>query len=152
MNVHDLFPSRYITAADLNGGNYTLTIKSVVMEDMQSHDNKKVTKPVVRFANAQKSMVLNRTNCMIIAALYGDETDGWAGKRIAIYPTQVRAFGKMQDCIRVKEEIPALPKPVAQAPSVEERAEIDDDEDVADYDDDAASAFGDQIWEPDGNA
>lgn len=134
MKISVIFPSKYVKAADLNGKPVTLTIKGVTLEEMVTHDNKKVSKPVVWFERATKGFVINLTNALIIAALHGDETDNWTGKRITIYPTQVKAFGKMEDCIRVRQEVPAQPKPQAQAPQVEERAEIDDDEDVADYD------------------
>jgi hypothetical protein len=99
---------------------------------MQSHDNKTVTKPVAWFSNATKGMVLNRTNTMIIAGLYGPETDLWAGKRITIYATKVRAFGKLEDAIRVREEVPAAPPQATQA------AQVDDDAD--DYDPDLFEA------------
>ena len=127
MNVHDLFPTRFIAAADLNGKSFTLTIRNVTLEDMQSHDNKTVTKPVAWFTNAAKGMVLNRTNTMVIADLYGPETDAWAGKRITIYATQVRAFGKMEPAIRVRPEVPAPPK--ATEVPVDEPSGLDDDED-----------------------
>src|SRR6185436_3542211 len=92
----------------------------------------KEKKPVLYFQKATKGLVLNRTNAMTIAGLYGDEADEWGGKRISIYPTRIRAFGAMQDTIRVREEIPAVPKPLAQSAHEEEVAEIDDAEDVTD--------------------
>jgi hypothetical protein len=123
MNVNDIFPTRFVAAADLNGKSFTLTIRSVTLEDMQSHDNKTVTKPVAWFTNAAKGLVLNRTNTMIIADLYGPETDAWAGKRITIYATKVRAFGKMEDAIRVREEAPPATAPApAIAPPDEDDA------------------------------
>jgi hypothetical protein len=131
MKMSDLFPSKYVKAADLQGRTVTLTIKGLAVEEM-GHGSEKERKPVVYFEKAIKGLVLNRTNAMIIAHLYGDESDDWRGKRIAIYPTKVRAFGSMQDCIRVREEIPAQPKPVAQAVQVEELPELDDAEDVTD--------------------
>jgi hypothetical protein len=131
MKISDIFPSKYVKAADLQGRTVTLTIKSLAVEEMQTHDGKPERKPVLYFERATKGLVLNRTNAMAIAALYGDESDDWRGKRISIYPTRVKAFGAMQDAIRVKEEVPAQPKPVATAPSVEEPS-IDDDEDLAD--------------------
>ena len=30
-------------------------------------------------------MLLNRTNAMIIASLYGPETDSWLGKAVTVY-------------------------------------------------------------------
>lgn len=133
MKISQLFPSKYVKAADLGGKTVTLTIKELKVEKM-GHGAEEERKPVLYFSNATKGLVLNRTNAMTIANLYGDESDEWRGKRISIYPTRVRAFGAMQDAIRIREEIPAQPKPQAQAATVEERAEIDDDEDVADYD------------------
>jgi len=133
MKISQVFPSKYLTAADLNGKSFTLTIRTVTLEEMLTHDNKKVQKPVCWFEKAQKGFVMNATNAYIVANLYGDETADWVGLRITIYPTQVKAFGKMQDCIRVREEIPALPKPVAQSAQVEEHSGLDDDEDVADF-------------------
>jgi hypothetical protein len=136
MLISAVFPSKYLTAADLNGKPYTLTIRTVTLEEMVTHENKKVQKPVCWFVGAQKGFVMNVTNAHIIVALYGDSTEAWEGKRITIYPTKVRAFGEMQDCIRVREEIPATPRPVARAAQVETQSDLDDDEDVADYNDD----------------
>ena len=141
MKISEVFPSKYLTAADLNGKAYTLTIRTVTLEEMVTHENKKVQKPVCWFVGAQKGFVMNVTNAHIIVALYGDDTSLWEGKRITIYPTQVRAFGTMQDCIRVREEIPAQPKPAAQAAQVEEPSGLDDDEDVTDYDQDGDVLF-----------
>lgn len=132
MNVYDLFPTRFVAAADLNGKQFTLTIRSVTLEDMQSHDQKTVTKPCLWFSNATKGMVLNKTNTMIIADLYGPETDAWAGKRITIYATKVRAFGKLEEAVRVREEVPPEPKPTAASAQVEEPSGLDDDDDGLD--------------------
>lgn len=134
MRISAIFPSKYLTAADLNGKSFTLTIRTVTLEEMLTHDNKKVQKPVCWFEKAQKGFVMNATNAYVVANLYGDDTADWPGNRITLYPTQVKAFGKMQDCIRVREEIPAQPKPVAQAAQVDEHSDLDDDEDVADFD------------------
>jgi hypothetical protein len=108
MKMSDLFPSKYVKAADLNGKHITLTIKELRVEEM-GHGSEKERKAVIYFERATKGLVLNRTNAMIIASLYGDESDDWRGCRITIYPTKVRAFGSMQDAIRVREEIPAQP-------------------------------------------
>lgn len=136
MKISKVFPSKYVKAADLNGKTVTLTILRVTMEEMITHKEERTKKPVVWFEKAMKGFVLNVTNANIIVNLYGDETDNWTGKRIAIYPTRVKAFGQMQDCIRVREEVPAVPKPTAQAAQVEESTGIDDDEDVTDYEGD----------------
>lgn len=131
MKISQLFPSKYVKAADLNGKTVTLTIEKLVVEEL-GHGSEKERKPVLYFAKATKGLVLNRTNAMTIAGLYGDESDEWKGKRVSIYPTRIRAFGAMQDTIRIREEIPAQPKPQAQATQEEEVSEIDDVEDMID--------------------
>lgn len=108
MNIYQLFPSDYLRAADLNNRPFTLTIERFAVEEMGQPPEEK---PVVYFEHADKGLVLNKTNAMAIASLYGPETDAWVGKRITIYPTQVQAFGKMQDAIRVKPSIPPAPQP-----------------------------------------
>lgn len=45
---------------------------------------------------------LNPTNRDTIRGIYGDKARNWIGKVIALYPTQCEAFGKMQDCIRIR--------------------------------------------------
>jgi hypothetical protein len=153
MKVADLFPTRFIASADLNGKSFILTIRSVTLEDMQSHDNKTVTKPVAWFTNAAKGLVLNRTNCMIIADLHGMDTDDWVGKQIVIHATKVRAFGKMEDAIRVKPEIPpAQPKPTVNAAQAEEPSGLDDDDDGLDITLDPETgeirSADEALWEP----
>lgn len=131
MKISRLFPSKYVKSADLNGKTVTLTIAKLVIEEM-GHGAEKERKPVLYFQKATKGLVLNRTNAMTVVALYGDESDDWVGKRISIYPTRIRAFGAMQETIRIREEIPAEPRPTTVAAEVEEVSEIDDAEDVID--------------------
>jgi hypothetical protein len=133
MKISQLYPSKYVKAADLEERTVTLTIDKLVIEDMANHNGEKERKPVLYFRKATKGLVLNATNARTIAGLYGDESNDWPGKRISIYPTRVKAFGAVHDTIRVKEEIPAQPKP-QQVQPVEEPV-IDDVEDVADYPD-----------------
>ena len=145
MKISQIFPSKYVAAADLNGKPVTLTIRTVTLEEMVTHNEERVKKPVAWFEKATKGFVMNVTNARIIADLYGDETESWAGKRISIYPTRVQAFGKMQDCIRVKPEIPAQPTPAAQQSTpAEDRSPLDDDEDVADF---AEHEHDDSMWD-----
>lgn len=132
MKISDVFPSKYVKAADLEGRTVTLTIKRVAVEEMANHAGEKERKAVVYFEKATKGLVLNATNARAIAGLYGDETDHWMGKRVSIYPTRVKAFGAVHDCIRVREEIPAQPKPSQPQPAPAEEPGIDDVEDVVD--------------------
>lgn len=135
MKISQLFPSKYVKAQDLNGKTVTLTMAKLVIEEL-GHGAEKERKPVLYFQKATKGMILNATNARTIAALHGDDSIEWEGKRISIYPTTVRAFGKVNDVIRVVEQIPPAPKPAAtQAATQVEENEIDDQEDFTDSDD-----------------
>jgi hypothetical protein len=133
MLISSLYPTKYLTAADLDGKAFTLTIRDVTLEEMKTHDNKMVQKPVAWFERAQRGFVLNATNARIIAALYGDNTENWRGCRITIYATRVKAFGSNVDAIRVKEEVPAQPKPASKTAQVEVVSGLDDLDEVTDY-------------------
>ena len=97
------FDSDYIGAYDLEDGDRTLTIESVGRETIfVPQSNSEETKFVLRFAEARKGMVCNRTNADSIAQLYGSDADQWVGKQITLYPAKVKAFGKVQEAIRVR--------------------------------------------------
>lgn len=49
---------------------------------------------------------MNKTNASTIGAAYGDDTDGWVGKPIILFPTKTQmGVQGMVDCIRIR--IPA---------------------------------------------
>lgn len=97
-----MFPHDYICAADLQGKEHELTIKSVSLAALQGEDGKKEQKPIVKFEGREKGMVLNKTNARVIAKRHGPQTTEWAGKKITVYPTTCKAFGETVECVRVK--------------------------------------------------
>lgn len=131
MLISQLFPSKFLKAADLQGKRVTVTIDRLVLEKIGPEREEK---PLLIFQRASKSMILNRTNAMAIVSLHGDDAAKWGGKRIVLFATQVRAFGQNHDVVRVAAEIPPSPAPATQpatTPPVEE-AGIDDLEDLVD--------------------
>lgn len=102
MKMSEMFPSKYLTAADLQGKQRRLTIKTIEREDLGEQ-----TKSVIYFSQTKKGLVLNKTNGSEIADSYGDESDGWIGRDITLSPARVPFQGKMVDAIRVS--IPAAP-------------------------------------------
>ncbi len=62
------------------------------------------------FRGKQKRLVLNKTNAKTIAGLYGDDTEGWIGKRITLVVREVEFEGSIVLAIRVSGRIPQ-PKP-----------------------------------------
>lgn len=105
MKRSNAFPSRWLKAEDLDRDeDLKLTIKDVRMEDLQDpKTGENVPKPVVYWREDRKPLVLNETNWNSIEKLLGSvESDDWTGQVIALYVTEVEAFGKRVDAIRVR--------------------------------------------------
>jgi len=97
MKMSAAFPSKYLKAADLNGREVTVTIEDCQMEKLGED-----TRPVLYFRGKDKGLVLNKTNAGMIADSYGDDSDGWTGQPIVIYPDKTLFQGQMTPCLRVR--------------------------------------------------
>lgn len=104
--VELLFPSDYITAADLREKDAVITIIGLEPRHELQRTTGKDYRPVIRMKGTEKLWVLNKTNAKSIAALHGKEVTGWVGKQVTIYPTTAQFGGKDVDCIRVRNRIP----------------------------------------------
>jgi hypothetical protein len=106
VNIETAFPSKYLKASiDIpEDGDLLVTIDRVSVESVGQDDPEE--KPIVYFREVEKGMILNKTNANTIAGLYGAETDGWVGKRVALYGTEVNYQGKMTLSIRVRMKAP----------------------------------------------
>ena len=102
MKMSELFPSKFLKAADLQGRTMRATIERIDVEDLSGEDKPGETKPVVTFKGRKKQLVLNKTNGMTLAQALGDDTDAWIGKEIEVFPAQTSMQGRIVDCLRVK--------------------------------------------------
>ncbi len=128
MKVSTAFPSNYIKANDLDGEPWLLTIRTCKSEVLGQGNDKK-SKLVVHFDEAQKGLILNKTNSNVIAGAYGDETDDWEGEPVEIYPTEVEFKGNRVDGIRIRIPPKAQPKKQQDAAGVDE----DFDDEIPDF-------------------
>jgi hypothetical protein len=98
----------YIGAHDLQPGQeVVITISSVSKEKVKGADGKEKECIVAKLEGTAKPMILNRTNCKIIAKLL--ETpyiEQWAGERVIIYAAKVTAFGEEMEALRVRNKRP----------------------------------------------
>ena len=117
VKISETFPSQYLKCADLNGKPWDMKIRTVVLEDL-GQGNDKEEKPVTYFHNAQKGLVLNKTNANTIVKAYGDDTGNWTGKDVQVFPTQVEFKGETVDAIRVRVAKEAPPQPQPSTPAV----------------------------------
>ena len=98
-NVNEMYAGKYLKAADLGNNSHTVIIERVTQEEL-GMDKKKEW--ILYFRGKDKAMVCNATNGFVIAAIHGDENEGWVGKEITIYSKPNCYQGKPG--IRVKEE------------------------------------------------
>lgn len=99
-NINQLFPSKYMKAIDVKEKELTGIIKDVTVEAIGQEGNEA---PVVSFENTPKQFVLNKTNAMMVADIYGEDTDDWKGQPIELFCDRVSFRGKMCDAIRVRK-------------------------------------------------
>jgi len=86
------------------GEEMLLTIQKFVgEEEVKSADGKASAKQVLYFTEDVPKMILNITNGNTISALYGPHPDGWVGKKIQVFAASVKAFGKTQDALRIRD-------------------------------------------------
>lgn len=108
MKIDQMFPRKYATGRDLAGKAVTLTIATVQREQVQL-GRKPEPKFVLRFENAEKGIILNRTMAEQIATITDSrETDKWKGHRVTLYPQPMRVAGKDRVAIRFRAP-PAQP-------------------------------------------
>jgi hypothetical protein len=102
MKREDVFPSKYLKAADLKGKPVVLDIENAPLEVLKNGDGKEEHKTVLYFKGAKKALPLNQTNWDSVAAICGDDTDMWPGCRIELYPAKTQMGSKIVDCIRIR--------------------------------------------------
>ena len=97
--IDDLFPSRFLKAADLKGQKRTLTISKITSEEVGKD---KKAEPIIYFQKCTKGLVLNKTNAKRIAEVLGSKAlADWPGKSVALYSKMVEFAGDLVPAIRI---------------------------------------------------
>lgn len=110
MDALSLHPSNYFRAADFTAPRQ-LTISGLSMEQMPDG----ARKPALSFVGEAQKLVLNKTNTQLLAALFGRETNNWAGRAIECYADKVPMQGRIVDSIRLRSaQPPPAPKQTQQ--------------------------------------
>jgi hypothetical protein len=113
----ELFKGSFLKAADLGGKPRRYTIDSVGMEKVGDDQ-----KPVIRFQEADQSLVLNKTNGSVLREAWGDEIDNWVGNQVILKTEKTTFSGKLTDCIRVA--VPQKKTPPAVEPEEEDDTNV----------------------------
>jgi hypothetical protein len=132
MTRDNVFPSKYLKAADLKGKPVAVAIDRAPLETLKSLDGEEQNKVVLYFRNAQKSLPLNATNFDAVCDATGCfDTEDWPGQRIELYPTRTTMGGKTVDCIRIRapsgSQAAAASKVAAPPPRPAPEAELNDE-------------------------
>jgi hypothetical protein len=134
MKRDEVFPSKYLKAADLDGKPAIVTIKTADLEVLKSTDGKEEAKIVLRFGGKKKCLPLNRINWDTVADILGDDTEDWPGGKIELYPTTTEMAGKTVDCVRIRKPSGELLLPAKNkaAPPSDEDPPLPSDDDIRD--------------------
>ncbi len=101
----------YIGSYSLEPGEErTVKILKVSKELVKGGDGKD-EECIIAQLEGEKPLILNKTNCKIIAKIYDTPyIEEWSGKSIILYVTKVSAFGQEVEALRIRQR-----KPEAQA-------------------------------------
>lgn len=85
-------------------------IDYVQQEMVNSPDGKKEECTVAHFNEKNiKPMILNVTNCKVIAKLYDTPfIEDWNEKYVSIYIAKIKAFGDVVEALRIRNRIPSV--------------------------------------------
>jgi hypothetical protein len=92
--------SRFLKAADLTAVRVPVTITGWREEEFRDGDDKQL-KPVIELKGT-KPLILNDTNFGTLYDEFGDETEAWSGKRIALVKQKGTFQGRRMDVIRIE--------------------------------------------------
>lgn len=118
MKSNEIFPGKYLRAADLGNNEPVVTIRGVEMEKIGND-----RKPIVYFEGKERGVVLNKTNFTSIVTITGEEdSDNWKGYRIKLIVAKVEFQGARVPAIRIEAppkngSRPAPPPPPVDPPS-----------------------------------
>lgn len=107
--VSEMFPTKWLSAVEVEGKVFKLVISSYGKETYDDGD-----KMTINFHGAKKGMVLNHTNRTTLVWLFGDEADAWIGQTVELFTEPVNFKGKISAGLKLRGV--AAPAPTVAAP------------------------------------
>jgi hypothetical protein len=105
MNFREMYPTDRFYAADMRGRPWTLTFAdpAVTRKTDEGGEVDPKMPPIWHFVETKKVFPAVKTNGVCARAMFGDESDDWAGHKITLYPAEDTS-GLSEDglCVRVK--------------------------------------------------
>jgi hypothetical protein len=115
----------HLKTEDLQGHAVPVVLESVTIETIKGKEGEAdERKPVAHFKGKDKTLVLNRTRCEQLAAIFGnDDMDYWIGP-VILAPGTTKFGGKTVGCIDIRPRTAPAPPP---PPPVAEPEDLDSD-------------------------
>lgn len=109
--VYDVYPDRWMKAADLKGQQQILTIQRAAIENIyNTRTNKDIPKIVLRFAETPLALVLNKTQSFdLVDKLGTDDYTHWIGGKLKIKPG--KAHNNRPTIVITAAQMPPPPPP-----------------------------------------
>lgn len=105
MHYKNMFPSVHLESADVPpNGSLLLRITHVEQTTVEGDKGGKSFKALIGFEGPEwlpkTTWIAPVTVCRCIAAMFGDDTDGWMGKRVTVSAQTIDAFGDKVPAVR----------------------------------------------------
>lgn len=114
-SYNEFFPSRWLKAADIPGGeDLVLTIRDVNNEPVGEDQELKL---VLSFEEVDKELCLNKTNAGTLEKLFGHDPNAAIGKRVALGLSEATYMGKTSLVVRIRLTPPPQKTPSPTSPS-----------------------------------
>jgi len=126
--LSEMLPSRFLKKDDVPQP-MLVTIGDIEQVNVAPEGQPPENKWTMSFPELDKPLVLNSTNMHIVGAIYGDDTDGWMGKKIVLYHDPNVSFGgKLVGGLRVRapKNQPAKAAPVSEKMAQRAAGKFDD--------------------------
>lgn len=100
-NFAELYPGRFLTAADLGTSRPTVTIERVWIEALEGEKGTE-DKVIIAFVGKRKAYVLPKINGVSLAKMFGNDVRQWRGKRVTLYATaDLMPIRRGEPCVRI---------------------------------------------------
>ena len=89
--IADVYPSKWLNAADLQGKAVRVQIGVATLEDIRQQDGTNQPKVVLSFDGKSKRLILNNTQALDLSRILGtDVFQDWGDKTVVLSPAKTR--------------------------------------------------------------
>jgi len=102
MDWRKYFTGEYIAAIEFGDKQPTMTISGIKPVKVEEEGKPTKSKALITFRETERAWLLNKTNALCLAGMFGLETDRWVGKRVTLLAVEVQVGKGREPGIRIK--------------------------------------------------